>query len=349
LDNEWKIILFNPIAERVLGLTQKNLGNKIVSPGNHFSLNDFKSVIEVKFGVKEIKLDENNNPIIEEVTIKTEEMDLVYKVMTAEVCSDDNKCYGRMKIFYDQTREKNVEKLKTEFVSLAAHQLRTPLAAVKWIFKMIIDGDVGQISSEQKDFLEKGYQSNERVITMVNGLLDVTKIEEGRFLHEFSLISLEDLIEELANRTNQKKQDKHIKINFTKPSVPLPKVEVDAEKMDVVVQNLIDNAINYSSQDGEIKISIENKGKEMEVRVSDQGMGIPENQKERNFTKFFRAGNAVKKETDGTGLGLFICKNIVEMHGGKIGFESEEGKGTTFWFVIPIDHKVNAKINNKLS
>jgi two-component system sensor histidine kinase VicK len=129
---------------------------------------------------------------------------------------------------------------------------------------------------------------------------------------------------------------KRLKLEFKKPKTKLPQVAVDAEKMELVIQNLLSNAIKYTPAGGRVTISLKGSIKEIEVSVTDTGIGIPEDQKKRVFTKFFRAANAIRAETEGTGLGLFIVKNIIKAHQGKIWFESAEGKGTTFYFTLPV-------------
>jgi signal transduction histidine kinase len=248
-----------------------------------------------------------------------------------------NKKYlGLLVVLHDITREKTIERIKTEFVSISAHQLRTPLSAIKWTLKMILDGDVGEITPEQKEFLERAYQSNERMINLVNDLLNVTIIEEGRYLYKLKLSDIEELLSNLISSYQASFEKKKLKINFKKPDKKLPLVMVDPEKIKIAMQNLIENAINYSFEGGEITISLSLREKDILFSIEDKGIGIPSNQKERVFSKFFRGTNALRMETSGTGLGLFITKNIVEAHGGKIWFESEEGKGTTFYFTLPL-------------
>ncbi len=245
---------------------------------------------------------------------------------------------GTLVILHDITREKTIEKMKTEFVSLAAHQLRTPLSAIKWTLKMLLEGDIGKISKEQREFLQKTYQSNERMISLINDLLDVTRIEEGRYLFKPTLAFLENVVQFVINSYQAEADRRKIKLRFKAPEGKLPKVTMDVEKMRLVIQNLIDNSIKYSFQGGEVTISLKysKKEKEIEFSIKDSGVGVPKDQRPRVFSKFFRGSNVIRMETEGSGLGLFIAKNIVEAHGGRIWFESEEKKGATFYFVLPV-------------
>ena len=239
---------------------------------------------------------------------------------------------GKLVILHDITREKIVEKMKTEFVSLAAHQLRTPLSAIKWTLRILLDGDLG-------DFLEKTYQSNERMISLINDLLDVTRIEEGRYLSKLTLVNIEEVINLVVNSYKDEIKRRKIKFEFKKPEEKMPQIMVDVEKMGLVVQNLLDNAVHYTRPGGEVIISLNRGAKDIEFSIKDTGTGIPEEQQERIFTKFFRGTNAIKMEAEGSGLGLFIAKNIIDAHNGKIWFESKQGEGTTFYFNIPIYEK----------
>ncbi len=245
---------------------------------------------------------------------------------------------GTLIILHDVTREKTIERMKTEFVSLAAHQLRTPLSAIKWTLRMLLDGDLGMLTEEQKEFVEKSYQSNERMISLINDLLDVTRIEEGRYVFKPVLVNLEDIVQFVVNPYKEGVEKKHLKLKFKKPITKLPKVEVDVEKIRLVIQNFLENAINYTPAGGEIVISLKyyKDKKEIEFKIQDTGVGVPEDQKDRVFTKFFRGANVIRMSTEGSGLGLFISKNIIEAHGGRAWFESKENQGSSFYFTLPV-------------
>lgn len=244
-------------------------------------------------------------------------------------------------IMHDVTREKMVEKTKTEFVSIAAHQLRTPLSAIKWTLKMFLDGDLGEITKEQKEYLTKSYKTNEVMIALINDLLNVARMEEGRFLYNPILVNMRTIVESTIDLYKVVMANKKIEFEYVKPENELPNVVVDVEKISLVVQNLLDNAIRYSLVGGKVILALkyDEANKEIEVSVSDKGIGIPKNMQSRIFSKFFRSPSAVRLETEGSGLGLFIAKNIVDAHAGKIWFESEEGRGTTFYFKLPISEK----------
>jgi signal transduction histidine kinase len=259
---------------------------------------------------------------------------LIVEISTISVLKQGEQT-GTLVIVHDVTREKMVEKLKTEFVSLSAHQLRTPLSAIKWTLKMFLEGDLGKITEEQKEYLGKTYQSNERMIGLINDLLNVTRIEEGRYLYKLEAADPAVLVQDVVDSLKEQIKNRNIKFTFLKPKKKISEIKADEEKIKLVIYNLLANALAYTPQGRSISIFIEEEGGEVKIGVKDEGIGIPKDQQGRIFTKFFRGANAMKVDTGGSGLGLYISKNIVEAHGGSIWFESEEGKGTTFYFKIP--------------
>ncbi len=325
-DKEERIALVNPEAERILGLKEKQVLNKRI---NHVS--GFPNLVQLYqiLGQKIEWTGQKYELVLEKPLKRFFQTKIVPIVFEGEAA-------GLMIILHDITREKEIDRMKTEFVSITAHQLRTPLSSVKWILRMILDGDVGKISKEQAQFLEKGYESNERMISLINDLLNVARIEEGRFLYRLSFQSIEEIIKEVIADLDKFIKARKVKIIFKKAEKSLPRIKIDAEKIKLVIQNLLDNAIRYSPTGKEVIISIKCGKMHIEVMIKNIGIGIPRSQQNQVFTKFFRADNVVKLETGGTGLGLFICKNIIEAHGGKIWFESRENQGAAFWFILPI-------------
>lgn len=228
-----------------------------------------------------------------------------------------------------------LDKVKTEFISVAAHQLRTPLSAIKWVLSILIDEHADNLTAEQKSLLMKGYESNERIIRLINEMLVVTRIESGKMAYNFSLIHIEGIIDNCLEDFIGQAKTRNINLIFNTPKIKLPYVQMDPDKIRTVLQNLIENAIFYTQDNGSIVISAVGEDDHMKVSVKDSGIGIPEKQKIGIFNKFFRADNALKARTDGSGLGLFVAKSIIEKHNGEIGFDSKEGEGTTFYFTIP--------------
>jgi signal transduction histidine kinase len=229
-----------------------------------------------------------------------------------------------------------LDKVKTEFISVAAHQLRTPLSAIKWTLSLLIGEHSENLTIEQRSLLLKGYESNERTINLINKMLVVTRIESGKMEYDLAFIHIEDLIDAALLDFAGHVQVHHIQLVFKKPREPLPYIHADPEKIRAVIQNLVENALYYTKNGGTVTLSVIKKGDFIKVFVTDTGIGIPLRQQSSIFNKFFRADNAVKTKTDGSGLGLFVAKSIVDKHGGEIGFESTENAGTTFYFTLPI-------------
>jgi len=320
-DKEGNLSLINPQAEAFFDVKGRDIIGRSVG-----ELETFPTIRPVaKLLGKEIKKLSRQEAELNE--------NLILEITTIPIVRD-KKILGKMVILHDITRGKAIEKMKTEFVSIAAHQLRTPLSAIKWTLKMILDGDLGSLTKEQREFLEKTYQSNERIINLINDLLNVTRIEEGRYIYKPQTTEILPIIESLLKSYEGMIQKKNLTLELKKPP-KLPKVKVDIEKISLAIQNLLENAIIYNVPNGKIEITLEDKGEEIQISVKDTGIGIPKDQQQRMFTKFFRGSNAMKIDTEGSGLGLFITKNIIDAHGGKIWFESEEGKGTTFYFTLP--------------
>ncbi|MFZ2975775.1 MAG: HAMP domain-containing sensor histidine kinase [Candidatus Moraniibacteriota bacterium] len=238
--------------------------------------------------------------------------------------------------FVEQMTKLN--KMKSEFVSIASHQLRTPLSAIKWETELMLKKFKKGLNKKQVKNIENIYAINQRMIHLVNDLLNVARIDQNRLILKKQKFDFVEMVREVVTEIIPKAKPRNIKIDIsTKKEVPF--VLGDAEKIRLVMDNLLDNAVKYTNSGGKIKISIFKSGNFLIFEIKDNGVGIPEEQIGRVFEKFFRSDNASKYQTDGTGLGLYIAKNIVEQLGGKIWFQSIENVGSVFSFSLPVDKK----------
>lgn len=247
---------------------------------------------------------------------------------------------GTQTLFYvaicqDITQRKEVDRAKTEFVSLASHQLRTPLSAIRWYSEMLMSSYVGQLNEKQMQYLKEIYQGNLRMIALVNALLNVSRIDLGTFAIEPEPMSLtetcDSVLAELLPQITAKGQTV-TKIYDAAPSSYLG----DPKLMRIIFQNFLSNSVKYTQEGGHIEVEIAARAPDLYIRVSDNGYGIPKQQQNKMFEKLFRADNVRQKDTEGTGLGMYIIKAIVDSSGGRIWFESEENKGTTFHVLMPL-------------
>lgn len=225
-----------------------------------------------------------------------------------------------------------LDQAKSEFISVAAHQLRTPLSAVKWILHM---ANFRQFKddNERHVFLQKAAESTEHMISLVNDLLEVDHIESGKDHFVFLPVDCADLVKSAVSDLAALvlRQEVNIVVSMGVNNT----VVGDSTKLRGLFQNLIENAVKYTPTGGTVQISSTEEDTCISITIKDSGIGIPDDQKDQIFTKFFRAPNALKTQTVGSGLGLFIAKEIVERHGGKIWFESKINEGTTFFVNLP--------------
>ena len=232
-------------------------------------------------------------------------------------------------------RLEELDEVKSEFVTIAAHQLRTPLTGIRWSYQTLLEEGAEALTSVQRRVLQGGLGASLRMINLVNDLLNVARIEEGRFGFHFTLQSPFKMIQRAAERFRKAARDKGIEFKAELPPAPPRPFFFDEEKMSLALDNMLDNAVKYTEPAGTITFRAAEEGNILRISVSDTGIGVPADQVHRVFAKFFRAGNALRFHTSGTGLGLYVCKNIVEKHDGAMSVESREGKGTKFTITLP--------------
>jgi signal transduction histidine kinase len=231
---------------------------------------------------------------------------------------------------------REIDASKDEFISMASHQLRTPLTSIKGYLSMILDGDLGEIRPEQRKALEEAFDSSQRMVYLIGDFLNLSRIQTGKFELEKTPVSLPLLLGEEIDQLRQSAKARNVTLLYDEPS-NFPSLEIDETKIRQVMMNFIDNAIYYAKPDGgEILILLESHRDAITFSVRDNGIGVPTQAKKRLFSKFYRADNAKKARPDGTGIGLYMAKRVVVAHGGSIVFESIEGEGSVFGFRLPL-------------
>lgn len=233
-------------------------------------------------------------------------------------------------------KTKELDRQKSEFLSIAAHQLRTPMAGIRWVSQMLYDGDMGTMTDEQKHHLGNALENINRMISLINDLLDITKIEEQRFKYKFVVTDIVKICRDQVEALAELAKGSNVTVKVLHEPAGEILAEVDVEKLSLAVNNLIDNAIKYSPKDSTVEVGVIKHGSNVHCYVKDHGLGIPKSSQSEVFTKFFRAPNVLKVITEGSGLGLFLVKDIIVKHEGKIWFESAEGTGTTFFIDLPV-------------
>jgi signal transduction histidine kinase len=238
-------------------------------------------------------------------------------------------------------RLKALDAAKDEFISMASHQLRTPLTAVKGYLSMVLEGDAGDINKNQKDLIKRSFNGTQRMVYLIADLLNVSRLQTGKFVIENKLTNLPEVVSTEVNQLKDTAEARHLTLTYKKPT-NFPRLMLDETKVRQVIMNFLDNAIYYTPVGGKIVTSLEATDKDITYTVTDTGIGVPKEDQHRLFAKFYRTDNARKTRPDGTGLGLFMAKKVITAQGGDIIFRSTEGQGSTFGFTFPRD-KVEAK------
>lgn len=226
---------------------------------------------------------------------------------------------------------------RTEFLSLVTHQLRSPLTGMKYIFELALSQNAGELTPTLKEVLRQGAESNQQMLMLVSDLLDMSKMAEGDSPYEYEKVEVKRLIKEVYEDLAPNAQEKNITVQLHIDETD--QIKVDPKKISFAIQNLLDNAIKYTPEHGTVTVKARQIGKRVKISIIDTGIGVPLNEQDRLFTRFYRATNAEKTKKTGTGLGLYIVKTIIERHGGSIQFESELNKGSTFTILLPLRSK----------
>ena len=234
-------------------------------------------------------------------------------------------------------RDETLSKMKSDFISTAAHQLRTPLSGIRWAISGLLGGDFGKITDDQKKIVEGIEGKNTELIGIVKTLLDTVSVEQGAFGFEFQDIQIEKEIETSVHELEYRARKAGLSLVYKKEGVGgCPTVSADVTRIRWVVNNLVENSLHYTPVGGHITVTLSYNSENVTITIADTGIGIPQDELQFLFNRFFRGKKATKMRNDGNGLGLYIAKNIIDKHNGKIWAESVEGKGSTFYILLPV-------------
>lgn len=339
-DDKFRILLFSGGAETIFNVSSKEVVGKEFLPEN---------VDDPRLGVLARIIFQSLAPLVvrrtpegvypQIVDVSFEEPHLELKVITDRIRNESGEEIGFLKIVHDQTREVDLLKSKGEFITVAAHQFRTPLSAVSWAFQSLKNEP---LTESQKEIVNTGLAAASNLAEIVEDLLDISRVEEGRFGYNFRRMDVIKFLQSALDQVVPIAREYNINIYMEQPKDAALMVYADPEKLSLVISNLLENAIKYNVANGQVVVSVaQQEGTPfVQINVADTGMGIPEEAMGRLFSKFFRAENAISKETSGSGLGLYITQNIVRKHGGQIWAESAINRGTAFHFTLPTDQRL---------
>ncbi len=334
VDMDKNAVLINQATTRLLGLPESQIINqpignlfKLEAEGKQITQDTYCPVTNV--GLEEIVFDKKG------IKITNNQGTQFYVNITARHIKDGiNSNMGCILTFRDSTAEKQLELMKLDFVSMAAHELRTPLTTIKGYLSVFMQENDKTLTNDQKMFMNKINFSAQQLMSLVENLLNVSRIERGAFAMFKEKIDWVSLVHQTVNEFLDRAKEKNIHLEFIEPTKEIPKITADKLRITEVLYNLIGNALTYTQPGGSILVSVAFENKVI-THVADTGQGIPKDALSRLFTKFYRVSGRTESGSKGTGLGLYISKEIITIHGGEIWVDSELGKGTTFSFSLP--------------
>lgn len=340
IDAEGNVILFNKAAEKISGFSARSVIGKRYTDSMKFVLGEGDSA-KVEDGFIQQALSGSLAVMPDGVLlVKNDGTKVPVADSSAPIVNAEGKTVGAVVVFRDVSHEREVDRLKSEFVSVASHQLRTPLTAIRWNLEDLQSEETGTLGLEQKENVHQAVTSTGRMIRLVNDLLDVSRLESGRLSIRPVPTDIAAMLADIVQEDSGIARDKSCTVKLHLPDVPLPSINIDPTLIRQVAANLISNSIKYgcdAKKNPTVDVTLSQDGREYyRVTIKDNGMGITGKDDDRIFQRFFRADNAVKQQTEGSGLGLYIAKLIIEESGGMISFSSKEGEGSTFWFLLPI-------------
>jgi PAS domain S-box-containing protein len=345
VDKNQRITLFNPSAERISGFSEAEVIGKRYDEMLRFEF-EKTGHVNNRF-VHEALEGKLTSMANHTVLIRKDGKRVPVADSAAPISDSTRKNQGAIIVFRDVTKDYELDRAKSEFVSLASHQLRTPLSAINWYGEMLLNGDAGLLSKDQHEYIQEIFEGNQRMIELVNSLLDVSRLEVGKLANQPALTSIAELIDSLEKELTPGIKSKQLQ--FNKTIGDMSSVMADPKQLRMIVQNLLSNAVKYTPAKGSVTVTLR-KATAADMKsanltshtphwyfsVQDTGYGIPEDGRDKIFSKLYRADNVRKLDVEGTGLGLYIVKEVVKKLGGRVWFTSMESIGTTFYVVLPL-------------
>ncbi|MRS12592.1 MAG: response regulator [Actinobacteria bacterium] len=317
-----RITFVNPTAERILGKGAEALVGLVTDTWKVFGLapDPEGTVAETGAQLREVRMEEPAHRIVD--------------VRVDPVIDDSGTYLGAVTNMRDVTAEREAAQMKNEFVSTVSHELRTPLTSIKGYIDLILDGEAGEINEIQQEFLSIVKENSDRLVDLINDMLDISRIESGRIVLKVQPLDVAERIAGAVNTFRAVLDQQGREIHVDVPD-DLPLAAGDPDRVGQVLINFISNAIKYSPQGGDVRVKASVEDSMVRVDITDEGIGIALEDQAKLFTKFYRVDSSLTREIGGTGLGLSICKSIIELLGGEVGVDSTAGEGSTFWFALP--------------
>jgi two-component system phosphate regulon sensor histidine kinase PhoR len=336
VDQNYKIILFNKAAEKFTGLNAKDILYKPIEEAFEIRDSDDKKIPPTVFA----PVDKKNFEGVIFSGVNLRIISSLKKEITANITASTiyeahETNLGCILTFHDLSEEKKLEEMKIDFVSMAAHELRTPLTALRGYTSLLIES-AGELTPEHKNQLTRVLASSQTLSNLIDNLLNVSRIEQQIFKVDKHPIDIVKVVEKVMQDIKGHALTKQQEINFENTLQEIPDMYADSFRIGEVLTNLLANAMNYSPEKSKVTIRLSRKHNEIQCAIIDQGQGIPPDALQKLFTKFFRVSGYLEAGSKGNGLGLYICKAIIDRHGGRIWADSEVGKGSTFTFTLPV-------------
>jgi len=337
-DRDFNVTFFNPSAEKLFKLSKELVLGHQLQPQDA-EKPAWRLLTQVIFPSLAPTIVIRSKPEDRPQTtdISFTEPPLEVRVFSTAINDETGKASSFIKIVEDRTHEVALLRSKTEFLTLASHQLRSPVTDIIWALQSLTAEK--NLSENGKAILGSATLASQELSKIIEDLLNVAKIEEGHFGYNFQSANIVDFMGEILSQISSTARRVGVNVYFEKPEEPLPPVAIDPQKLSMAVNNILGNAIRYNVENGKVIVKVMKQASApyVEVSVKDTGIGIPQAAMEKLFQKFFRAENALRSQTSGSGLGLYIAKNIIQAHGGEIRAESEENRGSVFHFTLPTD------------